>query len=112
MTSRQSCVDFILEQIEEAGAVSAKKMFGEYGIYCNGKIVAFVCDDQLFVKPTVAGKTFIGEFAEGYPYPGSKPYLLISGEKWDDREWLATLIKISASELPLPQKKSPKRKAH
>jgi DNA transformation protein len=40
MASQQSCVDFILEQIAEAGVVSAKKMFGEYGIYCDEKIVA------------------------------------------------------------------------
>jgi DNA transformation protein and related proteins len=110
MASRQSCVDFILEQIAEAGTVSAKKMFGEYGIYCNEKIVALICDDQLFVKPTSAGKAFIGDCVEGFPYPGAKPYLLIPGEKWDDRDWLANLIKISASELPLSQKK-PKKKA-
>ncbi len=110
MASKQSCVDFILEQIAEAGVVSAKKMFGEYGIYCDGKIVALVCDDQLFVKPTTVGKEFMVTFIEECPYPGAKPYLLISGEKWDDSEWLASLIKISASELPFPQKKSPKRK--
>jgi len=50
MASKQSTIDFILEQINAAGEVSAKKMFGEYGIFCNGKMVALVCDDQLFVK--------------------------------------------------------------
>lgn len=110
MASRQSCVDFILEQIAEAGIISAKKMFGEYGVYCDGKIVALVCDDQLFVKPTAAGKEFMGTFEEGFPYPGAKPYIWISGEKWDDSEWLVKLIKISASELPFPKKKPPKGK--
>lgn len=105
MASRQSSVDFILEQIAEAGTVSAKKMFGEYGIYCDDKVVALVCDDQLFVKPTDAGKAFMGDFVEGHPYPGAKPYLLISGEMWEDSEWLTHLIKISAAELPLPTKK-------
>jgi DNA transformation protein len=37
MSSQQSTVDFILDQISAAGDVSAKKMFGEYGLYCNGK---------------------------------------------------------------------------
>ena len=82
-------------------------MFGEYGIYCDGKIVALICDDQLFVKPTQTGRAFIGTcVAEKPPYVGAKPYLFISGEKWDDREWLSTLIKISAEELPLPKMKS------
>lgn len=106
MTSRQSTVDFILEQISEAGAVSAKKMFGEYGVYCDGKIVALICDDQLFVKPTKAGRAFISNVIEACPYPGAKPYLLISGDMWDDHEWLTTLFKVSVEELPPPKKKN------
>jgi DNA transformation protein len=99
MASRQSTVDFIVEQLAEAGVISAKRMFGEYGIYCNGKIVALICDDKLFVKPTSAGKAFIETFVEGFPYPGAKPYLLISDDHWDDSEWLTNLIKLTASEL-------------
>lgn len=106
MATRQSTVDFILDQIAEAGAVTAKKMFGEYALYCDTKVVALVCDDQLFVKPTEAGKTFINNFIEGIPYPGAKPYLLISAELWDEREWLSQLIRITALELPAPKKKS------
>jgi TfoX/Sxy family transcriptional regulator of competence genes len=106
MTSRQSTVDFILEQISGAGTVSAKKMFGEYGVYCDGKIVALICDDRLFVKPTKAGRAFISNVIEACPYPGAKPYLLISGDRWDEHEWLTTLFKLSAEELPPPKKKN------
>ena len=56
MTSQQSTVDFILDQISEAGDVSAKKMFGEYGVYCAGKMVASVCDDQLSSNQPLAGE--------------------------------------------------------
>jgi TfoX/Sxy family transcriptional regulator of competence genes len=42
MSSKQSLADFIIEQIENAGTVSARKMFGEYGIFCNGKMVALI----------------------------------------------------------------------
>lgn len=110
MTSRQTTVDFILEQVAGAGAVSAKKMFGEYGIYCDGKMVALVCDDQLFVKPTESGRSFIGNITEGVPYPGAKACFLITGDKWDNRNWLSELIRISAAELPLPKKKTPRKK--
>lgn len=106
MATSQSTIEYILEQMAEAGVVTAKKMFGEYGLYCDGKIVALVCEDQLFVKPTKGGRAFIGECEERPPYKGAKPYLYISGEDWDDHEWLSSLIKISASELPLPKKKS------
>lgn len=107
MASKQSTVDYILEQMAEAGDVSAKKMFGEYGIFYNGKMVAVVCDDQLFVKPTEAGKAFIAKYEEASPFPGAKPYLRIAGDKWDDREWLAQLIRLTANELPVP--KTPKK---
>jgi len=110
LASQQNFIDYILDQIAGAGSVSAKKMFGEYGIYCNDKIVALVCNDQMYVKPTKAGKEFIGAYEEGYPYPGAKPYLYISTDQLEDNEWLANLIKISAAELPLPIKKPPKKR--
>lgn len=109
MASKQTTVDFIVEQLSSAGIVSGKKMFGEYGIYCDEKMVALVCDDQLFVKPTSGGKDFLGECSEGPPYPGAKPCFIISGEKWDDHEWLSQLIKITSAQLPNPKKKTPKK---
>ncbi|HHT9843881.1 TPA: TfoX/Sxy family protein [Legionella pneumophila] len=109
MSSNQSIVNYIVEQIAEAGHVSSKKMFGEYAIYCDQKVVALICDDQLFVKPTNAGKKYISNYIEASPYPGAKPYLLISFDYWDDREWLIELIRITAFELPLPKKKNTKR---
>ena len=107
MASKQSTADYILEQIAGAGTVTAKKMFGEFGIYVDGKIVALIADDQFFVKPTSAGKEFIGDYVEGLPYPGAKPYLLISGDQWEDHEWLTQVVKITAAALPAP---APKKK--
>jgi TfoX/Sxy family transcriptional regulator of competence genes len=105
MATSQGTIEYLLEQISDAGTITAKKMFGEYGVYCDGKIVALVCDDQLFVKPTKAGRGFIGECHEQPPYKGAKPYFYISGDLWEDNEWLSNLIRISALELPLPKKK-------
>lgn len=53
---------------------------------------------------TKAGGEFNGNVVEGNPYPGAKPYFLISGELWDNHEWLSQLINITAYELPLPKK--------
>ncbi|MBI2786324.1 MAG: TfoX/Sxy family protein [Legionella longbeachae] len=109
MSSKQSTIDFILDQITDAGMVRAKKMFGEYAIYYHEKVVALVCDDQLFLKPTNAAKAFINNYIEAIPYPGAKPYLLISGDLLEDSEWLTSLIRLTASELPEPKKKSQKK---
>lgn len=107
MASKNETVDFILDQIRGAGNISAKKMFGEYAIYCNDKVVALVCDDMLFIKPTVSGKSFLGLTDEQPPYPGAKNYYLVSGDLWEDSQWLSELIKVTQEELPQPKPKNP-----
>ena len=109
MSSQQKTVDYILEQAAGAGTVTAKKMFGEYGMYCDGKIIALICDDQLFIKPTAAGRVYLGEATDGAPFPGAKPYFLIEGDRWDDADWLADLVKTTADDLPAPKPKKAKK---
>jgi TfoX/Sxy family transcriptional regulator of competence genes len=110
MGSRKEIADHIAEQIGAAGEISTKKMFGEYGVYCDGKIVAFICDDQLFIKPTQSAKDFIGDVEEAPPYPGAKNYFLIPEDKWDDEEWMSELIRISYRALPEPKPKKKRAK--
>ena len=110
MASRQSTVDFLVEQMAQAGPITARKMFGEYAIYCNEKLVALVADDQLYLKPTPAGRAHLGAPTEAPPYPGAKPCFLIPAETWDHAGWLATLIRLTATNLPSPtSKRQPKR---
>ena len=105
MASRAEIADYISAQISGAGAVRSRKMFGEYSIYCNEKVVALVADDQLFVKPTVGGRAYLRNVEEAPPYPGAKPCFLIPEDMWDDAPWLTELIRITEQELPLPKKK-------
>lgn len=107
MASELSFIEFVLEQIENAGEITYKKMFGEYGLYSDGKIMALVCDNQLFVKPTKAGRTYIDNIIESPPYPGAKPYYLID-DRLEDRDWISKLIRITVEELPEPKTKKTK----
>ena len=107
MASEENFVKFVVDQIENAGVITYKKMFGEYAIYSNGKLVALVCDNKLFVKQTAGGRSFIDEIVEAPPYPGAKLSFLIE-EKIEDREWLSDLIRITAKELPAPKPKKKK----
>ena len=109
MATDQSFVDFVLDQIENAGEIHARKMFGEYGVFADGKIFGLICDNKLFIKPTVSGREFIGEVVEAPPYPGAKNSFLIE-EKIEDREWLSELVRISVAELPNPKPKKKKRR--
>lgn len=79
-------------------------MFGEWAIYGKGKVIALVCDNQLFVKPTAGGRAFAGPLEEASPYPGAKPCLQVT-DRLDDHEWIRKLIQITAKELPAPKPK-------
>jgi TfoX/Sxy family transcriptional regulator of competence genes len=107
MASDQGFVEFVADQMRGAGRISFRKMFGEYAIYCDDKVVALVCDDRLYVKQTAAGRAFIGEPVEAPPYDGAKPHFVIE-ERLDDRAWVSELIHTTAAELPVPKPKKPK----
>jgi TfoX/Sxy family transcriptional regulator of competence genes len=109
MASDPDFVAYVCEQMRDAGLVRSRKMFGEYAIYCGEKVVALVCDDRVFVKPTAAGRALIGEPHESPPYPVAKPHFLIEAEL-DDREWLSELVRLTARELPAPKPKQPKKR--
>ena len=109
MASNKNFVDFVLEQIKNAGAITAKKMFGEYGIYADGKIFGLICDNKLFIKPTISGRKFIDNVVEAPPYEGAKPSFLIE-DKIEDSDWISELVRISLKELPEPKLKKKNEK--
>jgi TfoX/Sxy family transcriptional regulator of competence genes len=43
MTTQQRTVDYLLEQSTGAGEMSIKPMFGEYGVYVDGKMIGSIC---------------------------------------------------------------------
>jgi TfoX/Sxy family transcriptional regulator of competence genes len=105
MASDIQFVEYVCSQISGAGHATYLKMFGEYGIYINGKIIALICDDQFFLKITEAGRKIIRESIEAPAYPGSKPFFLI--EDLEDRDYLTDLITATYKELPEPKPKQP-----
>ena len=109
MATQQRTVDYLLEQATGAGTVSAKPMFGEYGIYVDRKMIGSVCDDRLYVKPTESGRAHADPASDAPPYPSAKPNLLIEANRWDDAEWLSELLRVTAAELPTPKARKPKR---
>ncbi|SNS97674.1 Transcriptional regulator of competence genes, TfoX/Sxy family [Anaerovirgula multivorans] len=105
MASTLDFVEYVCEQISGAGNITYKKMFGEYGIYCNGKIIGLICDNQFFVKKTVAGAALLST-EEASPYTGAKPHFVI--DSLDDRVCLREFIMKTCEELPMPKPKKKK----
>lgn len=109
MATQKSTIDFIEDQLASLENIVSRKMFGEYALYYQGKVVALVCDDTLFVKITPEGKNFVDKnYKEGIAYKGAKPSMQIPEDLIEDRQWISELIAITAEALPLPKSKRKK----
>lgn len=104
MASTQTFVDYVIEQAHLPGRLTHRKMFGEYALYVDGKVVAFVCDNQVFLKPTAAAEALITQPVTGQPYPGAKPHLQVS-DLVEDRDTFQRLLAVTANSLPAPKPK-------
>jgi TfoX/Sxy family transcriptional regulator of competence genes len=104
MATDKKFIETVLEKLEPL-EITAKPMFGEYGLYYQGKNFALVCDNTLFVKITAAGAAAAGRVGPGPPYDGAKPAYRISSAKLNDRDWIVSLVKATSDALPLPKKK-------
>jgi DNA transformation protein len=111
MTSSQVTIDYILDQISALGAVRARKRFGDYALYCDEKVVGLVCDDQLFIKYTDAGKKYAeGRYTPGFAYKGARESMNVT-DGIDDRDFICTLVRLTADSLPMPKPKKKREKA-
>ena len=78
-------------------------MFGDYGIYCDGKIFGLICDNGFYLKPTDAVRPMLREVALRPPYDGAKDYFYITDI--DDRDYLSALVRETCKALPEPRPK-------
>lgn len=106
MASHQYFVDYVAEQLREAGTIRSRKMFGEYGLYCDGVFFAVICDDQFFVKVTPAGEVAFPSLPKAPPYEGSRDYIWV--EDVDDRDTMTALTRLTCLALQAQPKKGRK----
>lgn len=97
MASNADFVQYIVDQCSGAGRTEARKMFGDYGMYCDGSIFGLVCDNTLYIKPTDAGRALLRSVELQPPYKGAKPYFRIA--EVDDRDHLSALVRATCAAL-------------
>ena len=110
MATDKATVGHFADQMAGAGHIAFRPMFGEYGLYCDGRVVAFACDDQLFLKITPGSERLLPGGTRAPCYPGSKDYFLIADEL-DDPQALAALVRAVAADVPEKKAKAKKPKA-
>lgn len=106
MATSADTIIYLSDQLTSLGnRIRTRKMFGEYALYCDERVVALICDDQVFVKITEPGKAYLGSnYREGFDYPGAKPSMLIGGEIIENKDAFCELIDITARAVPPPMK--------
>ena len=109
MPTRPETLQFLLDQLASLPGVRVSKTFGEYCLYVDVRSVGFVCNDQLFLKPTDAGRAVLGQPVLGAPYHWVQtPHYLLSADRWDDRDALHAAVMATAGALPCPKPRKPK----
>jgi len=95
--------DFVMDQLAGLGHLRSRRMFGEYGLYCDDLFFAIAADESLWLKVDDAtrGRYFAagtGPFAPGNP-PMPMQYYEVPLEVLEDparlREWAAEALEVA-----------------
>jgi TfoX/Sxy family transcriptional regulator of competence genes len=83
-------------------------MFGEYALYADGKVVALVCDDLLYVKILPASSELENICEKDAPYEGAKLHYVVEEEQLSTIKNLPKILFAIAESIP--EKKVKKKK--
>ena len=103
MATKKATAEFIVEQLGHPDRFSVRSMFGEFALYAEGKPVAFICDDQLFVKIMDESAVLERRCERAPAYPGSKDYYLVTEDVITGDRKLPDLLLRMSTALPLPK---------
>ncbi len=103
MASSREYLDFIMEQLSEAGDVSFRAMMGEYILYYRGKVIGGIYDDRFLVKDTKDAAAMMPDAERELPYEGAKKMLLV--DDVENKDFLKALLNALYDELPSSKRK-------
>ena len=102
MASSLEYVQHVAAQLSGAGAISYKKLFGEYGLWCGGTFFGTVENNQFYIKVTEAGHKHLPEAEPVAPHGGRPGMYLV--EELDDRRTLVKKVEIVPLEVIIRNK--------
>ena len=109
MSTRPGTTEFILEKLRDYDRFSVLKMFGEYALYADGKVVGLICDDILFVKILPASIELESQCEKGIPYHNAKPWYIVEEGELTKIESLREILFALAASIPAKKKKIKKK---
>ena len=110
MSSTKEYLDFVLEQLSGADAISYRPMMGEYVLYCRDRVIGGVYDDRLLLKPTKTALRLLEDAGlpalADIPYEGAKALLMADVDR---PELLCRMAEGIADDLPAPKRPRAKK---
>ena len=106
MGSRAETLAHVLDSIS-ALPLTHRRMMGEYVLYLDGKVVAVVGVDRLWLKPTPGGLALLPDCPREAPFPGARDWIA-ADSALDDPDRLIAALTAIAADLPAPKPKKPK----
>ena len=111
MATRKETVEFLLAKLGQPKRFAARAMFGEYALYADGKVVALICDDRMYVKLLPASNELEALCEKGEPYPGARPHYIIEEGQLSTLPTLPRILCAIAESLPERRKKAARKRA-
>ncbi len=97
MASSKDYLQFILDQLSDLSEISYRYMMWEYILYFHWKIVGWIYDNRLLLKPTEKVKNLIENVEMQIPYPWAKPMIYV--DNVDNSDLLNEMFIITYQEL-------------
>lgn len=101
MSTEKAYAELVVRLLQPEN-VRVKAMFGEYCLYHNDKVVAFICDNRVLLKPTTPAVEQVSGLDQAEAYPGSKLYWVAPEDRLDQPWFKETIVAMSAV-LPKPK---------
>lgn len=85
MATTVDYIEFVMDSLRSISGMDFryKKMFGEYCVYANDKLVLMVCDNTVYVKMLPCLKDIMAGAPTKSPYEGAKSHYILDIEDYD-----------------------------
>jgi hypothetical protein len=110
MATQKETAEFILQKLRGPARFTVRAMFGEYALYVDGKVAAFICDDLLYVKIIPASQELEAICEKGHPFPGARLHYLVDEGQLSTIQNLPGILISVANAAPAKKKKAPRKK--
>lgn len=108
MATSPAYAQFVENQFSGLDGFSMRRMFGEYAIYLQGRVLGFLADEQILLQDTPTSRQLLPDAERRELFPGSKLFVVFADE--GNAHLLKSVSQAMWEELPLPKPRRSKKK--